>query len=297
MIKRIEDMPVARTTAEFLARVKEVIDSHWLLEELCSLQDFMGNPFPRDGTESEKISVRWYRGQFGNWGLIPKVYRKQYHEQELLLEARRKAFHMADAPQQIDDYGAWMFLMQHHSLPTRLLDWTEGCAIALFFAVQHWRSFEDSKNWDSFSPEVWVLNPHVMNWIGLGCSFLPGTAPDEAAYDGTKKIMGYGQRNIYAAFDHTIEEHPTSIAVSTTYVHVRMQVQRSRFTVHGKDKGCIFEYYKRTNLVKKGFLFKIKIDKDKAESIVAELIDLGVSHSTLFPDLEGVSKELSEKHQ
>lgn len=50
------------------------------------------------------------------------------------------------------EFPAWLFLMQHYGLPTRLLDWSESLLTASFFAVFNHREHEHSGC-------VWVLNP------------------------------------------------------------------------------------------------------------------------------------------
>ena len=70
----------------------------------------------------------WWRGHANNgWRLAPKLYREGMSAKEFNMNQRfrmlAKVRH-ANCPGP-DDALAWLFLMQHYGLPTRLLDWSE----------------------------------------------------------------------------------------------------------------------------------------------------------------------------
>jgi hypothetical protein len=57
-------------------------------------------------------------------------------EDYLEREFRRRAHHfLTDLPSHLDDLE-WLALMQHHSAPTRLVDWTKSAHVAAFFAAE-----------------------------------------------------------------------------------------------------------------------------------------------------------------
>jgi hypothetical protein len=80
----------------------------------------------------------WWRGQADvKWELKPSIFRDDHScfregniARRFMQSARARHTH---CPQD-DDVVAWLFMMQHYGLPTRLLDWSLSPLVAVHFA-------------------------------------------------------------------------------------------------------------------------------------------------------------------
>jgi hypothetical protein len=238
--------------------------------------------------ETEPFWKPWFRGHAdARWQLKPKLYRdgelnveKLFRfEEELRGEFKRRGSQLAEGlrlPDHDDEWG-WYSLMQHYAAPTRLLDWSDGVLTALYFAVR------ETPNASHMTPPaacVWMLDAYRLNLL----SFYPGddsfgvALPDwEGAEDYLPEIF---------CGEKLLREYP--LAIDPPHVFRRLSSQRSHFTVFGTHPDGLDALGKKNDYL----LEKITIPADSVPTIKSELDLSGISETTIFPDLEALSREL-----
>jgi hypothetical protein len=223
----------------------------------------------------------WFRGQVnGKWELRPKLYRtgKDYDEDEIRTEFKLRGVQLIGEPRVPKDDREWYFLMQHYGAPTRLLDWTDGALIGLYFAVKSQTRGRDAA--------VWMLDPVWLNQKVL-------TQIDENNY--VSGILLPHWKEAEAWFPEPFEQalHVTyPVAIDPPHVARRVSVQRSRFTVHGRSKSGLDVLARQMPNAR---LVKFSIPINLTKTILKDLATCGIVETSVFPDLEGLSRELETK--
>src|SRR6185437_1009698 len=220
---------------------------------------------PHSGMRRNEL---WFRGADREHDPIPSLFRYEHaSDWDIRREFRRRGVQML-SEREPQDQWEWYILMRHHNAPTRLLDWTDSALIALYFALR-------SSLPENVPPAVWALDPVRLNQVVCNCdSVVLSNEPQAADY------LTESQQ------DELRPELP--IAVDPVHVSRRLAVQRSRFTIHGTDRNGLITVAARNP----GVLFCITIASKSASEIFEDLRTCGVSETTIFPDLEGLSREL-----
>lgn len=231
----------------------------------------------------------WFRGVTDavHHKLLPSILRGNYkkHEFQLTKKFRLMAPGFGVTPH-TDRIDQWLFLMQHHRAPTRLLDWTESPLIAAFFAVELAAQTADIQN----DAAVYGLDPIALNILS-GMDHFPNTWVQNRVAQTIK--FAFGTQNEQVLIDGKQVEYlelPTSIYPST--VHSRISSQRSCFTLHGSDPRDFEAIFDGEPLIEGKKLTKYRIPKKAVPDILGELSDLGITHGAVFPDLDGLAREL-----
>ncbi len=248
----------------------------------------------------------WYRGQADlEWKLQPALLRQNRYgsvrkilsgedsvEDEIVEEFCIRAPAISEvALAKSDDRWGWWFLMRHFGAPTRLLDWTEGALLALYFAVKD--------NFGNCDAAVWALDPYRLNRRAYGR--IPGCPQDwvvspcwcGASDEELKAVRPWLPRKLRQESHARLPEQ--SIAINPTHIAPRIGTQQSCFTVHGRDPTYLDRLHFEGNGRK--YLVKLRIPYDCVASTHRELAHYGVDETRVFLSLDALGKALELKWQ
>jgi hypothetical protein len=214
----------------------------------------------------------WFRGVSDEtYPLLPGAYRPKVLEAGFVEDDLRDEFVVrawpflrdaADTPQ--NDWE-WYLLMQHYGMFTRLLDWTEAGGVGLYFALRTPRETD---------PAIWMLDPFWLNQEIAGWKdFLL-----DVSYPKLKQYL----REPFRA--GKLPDRP--VAFVPPFKSRRIAAQKGMFTIHGSSRRSLDRYPFGDHLV------KIVIRLKHVEALRDDLMSIGITETSVFPELEGLSREV-----
>lgn len=230
--------------------------------EIRSVADLLGAM----ANERPDHQAVWYRGQTNAaWLLTSSIARHARADAELTLFKRFKQNALQFMLQRPADDWEWLFVMQHHQLPTRLMDWTESPLVALYFAV------EDDAQADQ-PAALWSLCPFELN---QATGFV-------ASHD--HEIPAFGDDDFLDAYLPTYAGRMNLGAMGAIGMrnNLRIQAQQGVFTV-SRDHAIPLDEGDPPHL------WKYIVPADAKQSIRRELSLLNIGRLALFPELTNVA--------
>lgn len=192
----------------------------------------------------------------------------------------------------------WMFLAQHHGLPTKLLDWTINPLVSLYFAVaennidkskfrylfeedldennlmkKEARDEDIKENNIEFLPgcaSVYIINPYKVNEVLNHGNRIVNILEDKKYIDYIDEGDGYDLE---------------PICISSKSIDKRIVAQSGYFTIHGSMLWPI-DYYE----VVRQHLYKILIPYEYIDTFKNELELLGIDKMFIYPGLDSLAE-------
>lgn len=223
---------------------------HDFLNRIIEAEKSIGNP-----------KIVWYRGQSDhNFKLTPSLFRYpngKHKESELFEKFKQLSGRIF--PERKNDWEI-LFDMQHHFIPTRLVDWTEVLGVAIFFALL---------NIQSNDPAVFVLNPIKLN---------KNSNKNNIPMVNEERDFDY--RKIYWEKKPFPPIYP--IAIEPPYKNERITSQRGKFTISGDNEEPLGDQF--PDCVQKVILPSAAIEGAQKYLKIS-----GIDEFSIFPDIVGLA--------
>lgn len=218
-------------------------------------------------------SVAFFRGHCsGSYRLVPSLVRETPHphaEHNLFHECFARANNLLPR-----DATSWerLAFFQHYGIPTRLLDWTESLAVALFFAVHD----------NPRSPCLWIVNAFRLNKSN-GASKQP-----RIMMPGLDHVPDY--HDCFVRVDDRLDwPYAKPIFIQIPWTSERVRAQSGFFTFHANDvsiEELCPKHFRRVNIPDAAIPGALKF-----------LDNAGINQYTVFPDFVGLAGFLRNRYR
>jgi hypothetical protein len=212
-------------------------------------------------------STVWFRGHGSvNYKLNSGLFRLDTNDIEEIIQIETQLYNhfLAEGGLLNGDSKEWelLYTMQHFGARTRLLDWTSSLSVALFFA---------SISWKEDKVRIWLLDPIRLNKMSRGHT---------------------GILSPYHLDFSQVNELENTVAIYPIKNSQRINAQHGFFTLQGNSMQSLDKEFEG-ELLEEGILKCLDLSKELRGDLYKFLSLSGVNNFSVFPDLEGLAKQLN----
>lgn len=210
---------------------------------------------------------------------------KARHFEDFSLEAFQAKFHLYDRANITPDSKlAWLSVMQHYGVPTRLVDFTNSPYVALYFALE------------AYQPSTLAdLAVFALDYTAVMEASIRHIKVQDPSFEETRS-------SIYAKQDKVFDETVDKLLYDITWVteprrhNERLDLQGGCFVVSGNIDARISESL-NLDLYRDCKFLKFTIDHRLYEPIFALLRKMNLTSKSLYGDLDGLARSIKMEMQ